>query len=181
MDTPTRAYALRVSDDNRAGSDYLRLRAEIVEIVDGSEGPEPRNLFPDWYSAGDPFAGIAATGQASRRDPDMPASYAWRFGFMSADDPAPAEQVRAALRTIDRAAGRMRKATETYGSPATWGAYVARIAVALRVPIILGRPGPTGTYSEGAWTLYATPSEAIGAIDDRITRFARTGSPEYAR
>jgi hypothetical protein len=168
-------YALHAAADRLHGSQYLRHIVRAVELAD--DGP-PRNLRPEDPYQDDtarPYAGLAITAQADR-NPEPTAeglaySYAWRVGIAS-DDPVILQNAAAlvsTLRTVDRALARDR---ERYGMPPTFGAYVARIASALRLPIVAGESGPDGTYAGGEWREW-TPGDAVDLVDGWTRAFRR--------
>ena len=161
------------------GDKYLLLTAYVVSVADDGS---PRNILADTY-ASDPaarYVGIAASAQASRRDiasdgdaPDY--SYAWRFGIGTdslAHDVIPFATVERSYGLLKSATRRMAAVDDKYGPVRTFGAYVARIADALALPVMFGRSGADGFYSSGDWR--TVPSgQAVSVIDGWITAHRR--------
>jgi hypothetical protein len=156
---------------------YQKIGAAVVDLAaDGS----PRNILCSTYRDADPLAAVTITAQAGGiSDQSSPAySYAWRLAL---DDfePIPLAQLEASVPTLRRISRRLDQLAADYGEPATFGAYLARVATILRVRIITGQAGTDGDYSTGTWTLWS-PREAADMIDSRTAAHYRRNHPAAA-
>ena len=164
------AYALKLShmDDT-----YQILRAVAVRMEDDS----PRNISPSEYQP-DPMAGLTITAQAGHgRDAaptdEAPAySYAHRLGISADLETIPTAQLAATLATLRRVEAALARDARRYGEPVTFGQLAARVATALRVPIVTGSSGPDGRYTSGTWTTW-TPGDAVAVIDGWTAAYNR--------
>ncbi len=163
--TATRTHVLHVT--YRQSGAYLNVTARVMAWQDESI----RNIrVYDSYSP-DPFGGIVATGQTDNESHDgdstWPDSYAWALGFRGdAFETIPAAQLTVSLATIRKAERAMQSAADKYGPAATFGAFVVRVAAALRLDIVTGAV-PSGWYSDGDYRTLR-PSDAVASIDGAI-------------
>jgi hypothetical protein len=127
------------------------------------------------------MAGIVATAQADREhrpgpEREIPAyTYAWRLGLEPHCFVAVVPALVATLATLRRAERALARDATRYGPPATFGAYLARIATALAVPIMTGTAGSDGFYSSGQWAEWA-PGDAVAVIDRWVAEWRREGA-----
>ena len=161
------AHVIMVSA--RPNGRYLTVTARAMAWADDSS---PRNIATDSTWDTDPLAGIVATAQS---DVDGPRAYGWRFGLTTdGGDILTAATVNASARTLARVGRALDSLDSSFGQSATFGAYVARIATALGVRIIM-RPRNQSTvahYTDGYWNVYA-PGDAVAIIDGLSAEFAR--------
>jgi hypothetical protein len=172
-------YALladwRQSDSFGTGYGHVTVRA--VEVADDGS---PRNLSTDddYRERERALNGIMLTAQADRGDhssagdpPDY--SYAWRVGIAPHAGETVSLRIAAeTVRTLTAASRKVDRLDTRYGRPRTFGAFVARWADALGLPVMTGRTGSDGMYNGAGsqWTEW-TSGDAVSVIDGWLTKF----------
>lgn len=162
MDTASPRIALMAS--RKVSGEFLLLTIRAVTLADDGS---PRNIrCDDAYGEGLPYAGLTITAQGDRND-DRTYAYAWRFGIAPDTETMVTSTVLAVIPTLRKVEKALTRDTERYGAPASFGAYVARIATALGVSVIVGQERSNsvhGWYTDMDWRSYSA-GDAVNVID----------------